>query len=74
MVPGELKQLNIEYFQRLLLFETDPDKLAMIERLLGEERLKPDSAYPSADPDEPGRPTFAMRNADAHNATGGDQR
>ena len=53
MVPGELKQLNIKHFQRRLLFESDPDKLAMIERLLGEERLKPDSAYPSADPDEP---------------------
>ena len=71
MVPGELKQLNIKHFQRRLLFESDPDKLAMIERLLGEERLKPDSAYPSADPDEPGRPTSAMRDADAHNATGG---
>ena len=53
MAPGELKQLNIKHFQGLLLSEIGPDKRAMIERLLGEERLKPDSAYPSADPDEP---------------------
>ena len=54
MAPGELKQLNIKHFQGLLLSEIGPDKRAMIERLLGEERLKPDNAYPSADPDEPG--------------------
>jgi hypothetical protein len=49
MVPGELRQMNINRFQGLLLSEIDPEKLALIGRLLAEERLKADSAYPPAD-------------------------
>jgi sulfite reductase beta subunit-like hemoprotein len=46
MAPAELRQMNISRFQGLLLTEIDPNKLAMIQRLLDAERLKADSAYP----------------------------
>ena len=49
MAPAELRYMNIARFQGLLLSEIDPYKLAQIERLLAEERLKPDSAYPPDD-------------------------
>jgi hypothetical protein len=69
-IPGELKHLDIKDIQRGLLFDSDPDKRFMIERLLAEEQAKDDSTY-SSDPGEPGQPTSGMRDDDAHNATGG---
>jgi len=54
MSPEELKQANIEHFQRLLASETDVEKRRMIERLVDEERQKPDSAYPVQTPRPPG--------------------
>lgn len=46
MTPEELKQANIEHFQRLLRSESDASKREVIERLLSEERQKGLDAYP----------------------------
>ena len=46
MSPKELRQTNIARFERLLFDEAGSEKRALIERLLAEERGKPDSAYP----------------------------
>jgi hypothetical protein len=35
-----VQNLNIRHFERLLLNETDPDKRAMIERLLLREKAR----------------------------------
>lgn len=50
MSPEELKQANIEHFQRLLVSETDVEKRRMLEKLIAEERQKPESAYPARTP------------------------
>jgi hypothetical protein len=47
MSPAELKNLNIEHFQRVLDRTTDPDERTKIKAFINEERAKPDSAYPS---------------------------
>jgi hypothetical protein len=46
MTPAELRKCNIAHFQRLLGRITEPDERARIERLVEEERAKPDTAYP----------------------------
>jgi hypothetical protein len=46
MTPAELKQLSIRHLQGLLGRTVDPLERAKIERILVEERDKPDSAYP----------------------------
>ncbi len=46
MAPAELRRANIERFQGLLLTEIVQKQRDIIEGLLAEERLKPDSAYP----------------------------
>ena len=46
MTPADLRRLNVERFERLLLTETDPERRGMVERLLAEERAKADDAYP----------------------------
>jgi hypothetical protein len=50
MTPSDLKRLNVDRFERMLRSETDPEKLALIGRLLAEERVKDDSAYPADRP------------------------
>ena len=46
MNAADLKRLNVERFERLLMTETDPERRGMVERLLAEERAKADDAYP----------------------------
>ena len=46
MSPKELRQINIARFERLLLDEAGSEKRVLIQRLLAEERDKPDNAYP----------------------------
>ncbi len=60
MEPAELRRVNIERFQGLLLTEIGPKQRDIIEGLLAEERLKPDSAYPPgpAPPRRAGAPDF----------------
>lgn len=53
MTPVELRQANIDRFVRMLTSEADPEKRIVIEKLLAGERLKPDSAYPAAQPKTP---------------------
>jgi hypothetical protein len=50
MTPAELRQANIDRFVRMLALESDPEKQTVVEKLLAEERLKPDSAYPVSQP------------------------
>lgn len=47
MSPTELRRLNVEHLQRVLDRTADPQERARIERLVDEERAKPDSAYPA---------------------------
>jgi hypothetical protein len=54
MSPAELRRLNIEHLERVLRAATEPDERQRIERLIVDERDKPDSAYPAATP-RPGR-------------------
>jgi len=49
MAPAELRRLNVEHFQRHLILEMEPERRGIVERLLAEEQLKPDSAYPPDD-------------------------
>lgn len=44
----ELRQLNIRRFQRLLAEASDDAERERLKTLIGEERSKPDSAYPLA--------------------------
>ena len=46
MTAKLVRRLNIAHFERLLRTETGRDKRDMIIRLLAEERVKADSAYP----------------------------
>jgi hypothetical protein len=46
MSPKQLRQANIARFERLLVDETGSERRALIQRILAEERAKPDSAYP----------------------------
>jgi hypothetical protein len=39
-MPDGIARLNIEHFKKLLETEADPQKRAVIERLLAEEKLK----------------------------------
>lgn len=56
MSPAELRRLNVEHLQKVLDGTADPQERARIERLKGEERAKPDSAYPvDASPVGPSR-------------------
>lgn len=48
MSPAELRAMNIQRFQNILARTPDPAERARIERLMAEERAKPDSAYPPA--------------------------
>lgn len=50
MTPAELRQANIDRYLRMLGSEAEPEKQVVIRKLLAEERLKPDSAYPAAQP------------------------
>lgn len=50
MSPAELRKLNVEHLQRVLDRTADPQERARIARFIGEEREKPDSAYPVDDP------------------------
>lgn len=56
MSPAELRRLNIERFSAILVQTTDAQERARIERLIAEERAKPDSAYPAGEPDAPSSP------------------
>jgi hypothetical protein len=47
VTPAELRRSNIEHFRLLLERTRDAAERSRIERLLQEERLKPDDAYPS---------------------------
>jgi len=55
MSPSDLKRLNVERFERLLLRESDRDKRAMLERLLAEEKAKDESDYPTEQGSTSGR-------------------
>ncbi len=46
MTPADLKRLNIEHLQGVIARTEDAQERARIERLIDEERAKPDSAYP----------------------------
>jgi hypothetical protein len=47
MSPDQQRNLNVERFKRLLGEDCDPERRSRIEKLLAEERAKPDSAYPA---------------------------
>lgn len=49
MTPAELKQANLDHFKRLLERTSDPAERLRIEGLRADERLKPNSAYPTED-------------------------
>jgi hypothetical protein len=49
---SELRRLNIERFQRLLLSTRDGATRAQIERLIESELEKPDTAYPALPPSD----------------------
>jgi hypothetical protein len=44
----ELRHMNLDLFERLLEHTSDPQERARIERLIEEERAKPDSEYPAS--------------------------
>jgi hypothetical protein len=46
MTPEDLRQANIEHFRKLLDRISDAGERARVERLLEEEKRKPDDAYP----------------------------
>jgi hypothetical protein len=46
MAAAELKTASIQRFERLLVFECNPSRRALIQSLLAEELQRPDSADP----------------------------
>jgi hypothetical protein len=49
MSPAELRNWNIKHFEKVLAGTAEPAKRALIERLISDERAKPDSSYPPGD-------------------------
>lgn len=44
--PAELKRLNVAHLQKVLDRTVDLPERDRLERLIGEEHIKPDCAYP----------------------------
>lgn len=47
MSPSQQRLFNIAYFNRALANEASPERRDQILRLLADEHVKPDSAYPA---------------------------
>ena len=50
MAADDLKELNIQRFERLLVFECNPSRRALIHRLLAEELRRADAPHPVEQP------------------------